>query len=97
VENEFPAAGGGIDLLGETLKANLPVVKLGNAFNEIFEGTAKPIKPPDNEGVPVPDVVECLGQAFALCFRAADGIREDFEATGRSEGVLLEVEVLFMR
>ena len=66
MEDEFPAAGGGINLFGETLKADIPAVQFSNALNEIFEGAAKPIKPPDNERIPIPDVVECLGQAFAL-------------------------------
>ena len=97
MKDQLPAAGCGINLLGETLKADILVIQLGNAFNEVFEGAAKPIKPPDNERVPIPDVAECLGQAFALCLCAADGIREDFQAAGRIECVLLEVEVLFLR
>ena len=95
MEDEFPAACRGINLLGETFKADIPVVKLGNPFNEIFEGSAKPVKPPDHEGIPVPDVGECLSQAFALGFGAADGIREDFQTAGSIESVLLKMQVLF--
>ena len=40
MENEFPAAGGGINLLGQALKADIPAVQFGNAFYEIFEGAA---------------------------------------------------------
>jgi hypothetical protein len=61
MENEFPAARCGVNLLGQALKADLPAIKLGYPLDEIFERAAKPVKPPDDEGIPRPDVVEGLG------------------------------------
>ena len=95
MENEFPAACCGINLLGQTLKADIPAMKLGNPLNEVFEGAAKPVKPPDNEGIPVPDVVERFSKPLALRLYATYRIGEDFQAAGRSERVLLEMQVLF--
>jgi hypothetical protein len=80
MENEFPPAGGRIDVLGERLKADVAGVKLGKAFEEVFEGAAKPIKPPDNKDIAAPYVVECLFQTLALCLCPAGSFREDFTA-----------------
>jgi hypothetical protein len=55
MEDEFPAACGGINLLGEAFKATIPAIQFGNAFNEVFEGAAKAVKPPDNEGILISD------------------------------------------
>jgi uncharacterized protein (DUF2126 family) len=62
---EFPGLGPvsprpGKTLKGVALKANLPVVQLRNAFNEVFEGAAKPIQLPDNDSVTSTDVGECF-------------------------------------
>ena len=69
-------------------------MQLGDPLNEILERPAQPIQTPANQGIPVPDVGERLGQAFALGLCAADRIREDFQAAGRSKRVLLEMEML---
>ena len=37
MENEFPAAGGGINLLGQALKADLAAMQLGDPLDEVFE------------------------------------------------------------
>ena len=68
MENEFPPAGGRIDVLGERLKADVAGVKLGKAFEEVFEGAAKPIKPPNDKDIAAPYVVECLFQPLRSVF-----------------------------
>ena len=38
------------------LKAMPCVFQCGDGLNEMLEGTAKPIKPPDNQRIPLPKV-----------------------------------------
>jgi hypothetical protein len=66
MENEFPAAGGSIDVFRQALKADVSAVKIGDPLNEVFEGSAKAIQAPDNQGVPVSDIVEGFGQTLPL-------------------------------
>jgi hypothetical protein len=80
VEDELPPGGGGVDLLRDALKANLPVVQLCDALNEVFEGAAEAIQFPDNQGVARPNVRNRFCQAFALGPCAGGGIGEDFGA-----------------
>ena len=54
MENEFPATGGGVDVFRQALKANVSVVQISNPLNEVFERSAQPVKPPDNEGITLP-------------------------------------------
>jgi hypothetical protein len=71
VENELPTACCGVNLFGEAFETDAPAVKLGDAFYEVFERSSKPVKPPDNEGIPVPDEIERLGQSLTFRFGAA--------------------------
>src|SRR5688500_10139439 len=82
MENEFPAAGGGIDLLGQALKADLMTMQLGDPLDEVFERAAKPVKPPDDKRIPLPDVGKRLGKTLALGLCPAYCVGEDFEAAG---------------
>ena len=43
MEDEFPTAGGGVDVFSQAFKPNVSAVKLCNSFNEVFEGSAKSI------------------------------------------------------
>ena len=43
MENEFPAAGGSVNVFRQALKANISAVEIGDSFDEVFEGSAKPI------------------------------------------------------
>ena len=81
MENEFPAAGG-IDLLGQALKADLAAMQLGDPLDEVFERAAKPVQPPDDKRIPFPDVGKRLGKTLALGLCAAYRVGEDFEAAG---------------
>ena len=61
MENEFPTAGGGVDVFSQAFKADVSIVQIGDPLDEVFEGAAKSIKPPDDEGILCPDVVEGFG------------------------------------
>jgi hypothetical protein len=66
MENEFPAACRRIDVFGEALEANVSTVQFSDSLYEVFEGSAKPVKPPHNEGIPCPDVVEGFGEGSVI-------------------------------
>ena len=51
MENEFPAACCGINVFSEALKADGSTVQIGDPLDEVFEGSAKAIQPPDDQGI----------------------------------------------
>jgi hypothetical protein len=95
MENEFPAAGGGIDVFSEAFKADVSTVQISDSFDEVFEGATKAVEAPDDQGIPCLDVVEGIIQSPPFRFDPAYGVGEDFQATCCTERVLLEVEMLF--
>ena len=64
MENEFPAACCGVDIFREAFKPDVPAVQLGNALNEVFEGAAKAVKPPDDQGIPFPGALLLDSRVF---------------------------------
>ena len=67
MENEFPAASGGIDVFRQALKPDVSAVQLGDPLNEVFEGAAKAIQSPHNQGIPAPDDIDRAScQSFSL-------------------------------
>jgi hypothetical protein len=58
--------------------------------------SAKPIKPPDYQGVSAPEELECFCQATSFSFRAAYGIGEDLGAVSLFERIKLEVKGLIL-
>ena len=70
--------------------------QIGDPLDEVFEGSAKPVKSPHNEGIPSPDVVEGVGEAFSFRFGAADDVSVDFQAASRTQRVLLKMKVLLV-
>jgi hypothetical protein len=81
-------------LKGMGLKADLPVIQLSDAFNEVFEGAAEAIQLPDNESIPSPDIGERFSEAFPLSFCAGGGIGEDLRTPCLKECITLEVKCL---
>ena len=51
VEDELAARGGGVDLLGQALEADPPLRQRGHHLDQVLEGAAQAIEPPDDEGV----------------------------------------------
>jgi hypothetical protein len=77
VEDELPAAGRRVDLLGEALEADAPRVEVGDGPDEVLEGAAQPIQAPDAQGVPLPQVREGFSKPRTLCIAPAYGVSED--------------------
>src|SRR3954469_8044329 len=69
LKDQFSAGRCRINVLGEALKADLAVVELGDAGDEVFEGPTKPVQLPDDQGITRTDVVNrlCKALAFSLC------------------------------
>ena len=66
VKDQFSSGCGGVDILGDALEADVSVVQAGDGLDEMVEGTAEPVEPPDDQGVALPDVVEGFVQPGAL-------------------------------
>jgi hypothetical protein len=60
VEDELPAAGCGVDLLGGALEADALAVKLRDRLDQVLEGSAQAIQAPHHEGVAFPQMREGL-------------------------------------
>src|SRR5215207_20720 len=60
VEDELPAAGRGVDLLGEALEADTLAVEPRDRLDQVLERAAEAIQAPHHQGVPVPQVREGL-------------------------------------
>jgi hypothetical protein len=50
----------------KALKADLAVIQLYDAGDEVFEGAAQPVKLPDNKGIPCTDVRKRVCQAVSM-------------------------------
>ena len=66
MENELPAGSGSVDLLREALKANLPVIQLSDAGDEVFQGASQAIQLPDDQGIASPDIRDCFLKTLPL-------------------------------
>ena len=94
MEDQLPAGGGGVDVLGDALEANVPVVQAGDRLDEMGEGAAEPVESPDNQSVAGADVVEGFVEAYALLLSAGCSVGEDPGAAGLLQGVFLEIKGL---
>src|SRR4051812_2401630 len=94
VKNQLAAAGRGIDLLLQGAEANPALLQLFDRVDEVGEGAAEPVQPPDDERVTRSEVRERLGQTRPVGDRARDSIGVDVFAASNSECVLLERESL---
>jgi hypothetical protein len=70
------------------------VIQAGDGLDEVVEGTAEPVEPPDDQGVGLPDVVEGFVQPGALCLCSGCGVGEDLGTACLLQGVLLEIKGL---
>jgi len=52
MKDELTSGGGGVDLLRETLEADLFPIKAGHWRDEVGQRAALPIEPPEDQGVP---------------------------------------------
>jgi hypothetical protein len=94
MKNELAAKRGGLDVLLQTLEANIALLQVGDRVDQMAQGPTQSVKLPDNQGVARPQLVENLAQLGALVDRTAGSVGEDPIATGSLERVELEVRVL---
>src|SRR4051812_43565395 len=94
MKNKLPAACCCINVFGETFEADALRVEFANRLDEMLEGSAKPIQPPDRDRIPCTDVGNRLLEPFTLRLRPACGVSEDFGAAGFLERVQLEIQGL---
>jgi hypothetical protein len=63
--------------------------------DQITQGSPKPVELPDHEDIPLAHEVSRLGEAGAFGLCAGDHVAEDVLATGVSQGIAWQVEVVF--
>ena len=96
VEDQLAAAGGGVDLLGQALEADPPLLQPSDRLDQVWERSPETIELPDDEGVPRADVAERLLETWPIGLGAAGGVGEDPLAAGLFQRILLEREGLIM-
>ena len=97
VEDQLPAAGGRVDLLGEALEADPSLLELADRLDQVGERSSEAIELPDHERVAAAGELKRLLKPGTVGLGAAGGVGERPLAAGLAEGVLLERERLFMR
>ena len=70
VKDQFSSGCGRVDVLGDALEADVSVVQAGDGLDEVVEGSAEAVEPPNDQGVALPDVVDGFVEPYALCFRS---------------------------
>src|SRR4051794_25078067 len=96
MEDELPAAGGGVDLLGQALEADPPILEPCHRLNQVRERSAKPVELPDDEGVTAARETYRLVEARPIGLRSAGGVSEDPLAASLFQCILLERERLIV-
>ena len=91
----LPPGRGGVDLLGQALEADPPLGQGGHHLDQVLERAAQAIEPPDDEGVPFPEIGEDVLQDGPLGLRATGRFLVDLAAAGLLQRIELQVEGLF--
>ena len=96
MKDQFSPAGGGINVLGQAFEAYPPLLKSSHRGDQMRQGATQPVESPDNKGIAFPNIAECLFQSLSLCLCTACCIGEDAVAPCVMQGVLLQIEGLFL-
>ena len=89
MEDQLAAAGGGVDLLGEALEADAPLLQPSDRLYKVWERSPETIELPHDEGVPRADVAERLLETWPVGLGATGGVGEQPFAAGLCQRILL--------
>src|SRR5262245_8185892 len=97
MKRQLATRGGRIEGLVQAAEANAVLLQPRHPGDQILEGAAKSVQPPDHQGIlGSQDLLE-LRQPRPLGHRATHAIHNDLRTARLPEGVLLELEVLILR
>ncbi len=96
VEGEPPAAGGGVDVLGQRLESDLAGLELLDDLDQVLEAAAETVQAPDDERVARLQEREALIELRSLLERPGADVAEDASAASGGERVELQREVLLI-
>ena len=94
VEDEPTAGGGGVDLLGDHAEADAPRSRGANGLDELLAGTPQAVQALADDGVPLPQAAQDVGQDEPLGLGAAGGLGINHLTDDLLRGIQLEVERL---
>ncbi len=95
MKDKLAAAGRRINVLSEASKADALLVKCGDGVDEVFEGAAKSIQPPDNQHITLTRKVHGFSQTRSGRGGATGGIGKDAGTTNFGQRVALQGKRLF--
>ena len=94
VKDQLPAAGCGVDSFLKAFQTNAHFFQFLGPHNQILEGPAQPVKPPDHKRVAFPKLLQDLPQSRSLGLGAGHDIfKQPFESTC-FERITLQIKVL---
>jgi hypothetical protein len=94
MKDEFATWRAGVDVLRHAVEADTALVQVRQRLDEVLEGPAETVQAPDNERVPLAQVVKRIDKAWSLRLGSGGNIAVEPRATRLVEGVFLQVERL---
>src|SRR5262249_19034040 len=85
-----------IHIFLQALESNPVIAEVGNRSNEVLEGAAEPIQPPDHQCIARSQVGHGSLQLWTLSLRPAGHVRKDLLAASPLERVGLEIKRLVL-
>jgi hypothetical protein len=95
-EDQLAATGCGVNCFSEALEPDAVLLQVCHRINQVPKGPSQPVKPPDNKGVPLTQMGECVLKPRPAGFSATDMIGEDSLAARLLEGIPLGIKVLLL-
>ncbi len=95
MKDKLAAAGRRINVLSEASKADALLVKCGDGVDEVFEGAAKSIQPPDNQHITLTRKVHGFSQAGPGRGGATGSIGKDTRTASGGQCIALQGKRLF--
>lgn len=97
MEDEPSARRGGVDVFSQRAEADAPCFQLADRLNQVRQGAAKPIQPPDDQHIAIAQISQRIGQAGPVCLGPGCRVLENPFAACIAQRIRLQGGVLFRR
>ncbi len=94
MEDQLATTGRRVDLLLQGPEANAAFLEVTDGVDQMRQRATEPVETPDNEGVPLTEVSQCICKPWAVCTGTRCRVGENPLTACSGECVLLEREGL---